>query len=62
MYLLHNWFYEKKELIPADHFDGKDTILERYVLLEEDVKEINAYEVAFFTKTLEEAQDELKNY
>lgn len=60
MYMLHNWFYEKKELVPPEHFDGKDELTERYVLLHEDVKDINAYEVPYSAKTLEEAEAELK--
>ncbi|MGM0924039.1 MAG: hypothetical protein ACQEWW_23010 [Bacillota bacterium] len=60
MYLIHNWFYEKKELVPSEHYDGKDELTERYVLLHEDVQDINAYEVPYVAKTLKEAQEELK--
>lgn len=61
MYGLHNWFYEKEELIPESHFDGKDTVIERYLILHEDVAEIDAYEVPYIAKTLDEAKEELKH-
>ncbi|WP_045520645.1 hypothetical protein [Neobacillus niacini] len=60
MYGLHNWFYEKEELIPESHFDGKDTVIERYLILHEDVTDIDAFNVPYIAKTLAEAEEELK--
>lgn len=60
MFGLHNWFYEKEELIPESHFDGKDTVIERYLILHEDVTDIDAYDVPYIAKTLAEAEEELK--
>jgi hypothetical protein len=59
MYGLHNWYYEKEELIPESHFDGKDTVVVRYLILHEDVTDINAYDVPYIADTLEEAEIEL---
>ncbi len=61
MYGIHNWFYEKKELIPEEHFDGKDELIERYVILHEYVPDINAYDVPYVAKTIEEAEEELRH-
>jgi hypothetical protein len=60
MYGLHNWFYEKEEHIPETHFDGKDTVIVRYLILHEDVPNIDAYDVPYIAKTLTEAEEELK--
>ncbi|MGG0186965.1 hypothetical protein [Bacillus rhizoplanae] len=61
MYGLHNWFYEKEELIPDSHFDGKDTVIERYLILHEDVTDIDAYAVPYIAKTLADAEEELQH-
>ena len=59
MYKIHDFLYSSVDLIPSQSFDGKDRIKEVYIITNEHIQEIDAYDTIIY-KTYEEADEELK--
>ena len=60
MYKIHDFLYASIDLIPSQSFDGKDQIKQVYIITDEHIQEIDAYDT-ITSETYEEAHEELKS-
>jgi hypothetical protein len=59
MLKIHDFLYASVDLIPSNSFDGKDQIKEVYIITDEHIQEIDAYDTITY-ETYEEAEEELQ--
>ena len=60
MYKIHDFLYASIDLIPSQSFDGKDQTKQVYIITDEHIQEIDAYDTITY-ETYEEAHEELKS-